>query len=509
MEPSDILLQLTGISKRFGATQALDGVDLSIGRGEVRALVGENGAGKSTLMKTLSGALRPDEGVISLDGQPCTITSPLIGRRLGIAMIYQEMNLVPDLNVEENIALGRHKHFLGVIRHERQEIQGILELLQHPELPLDARVGSLSISLQQIVEIARALFGNARIILMDEPTSSLTAEDTRALFAVIRRLKQRGIAVIYISHFLDEVVEIADSYTVLRDGKSVAHGDMAGTTIPQLVKLMVGRDVPDMFPRIPHQPGELLLRIESLEGAPTPSGVSLEVHRGEILGIAGLVGAGRTETLRRIFGLDPAVSGSMHQPQRRPFSLRAITPRTAIARGVNLLSENRRDEGLALGLSIAENMTLSCLPRFAHLGGWGPLEPGKESSAVRSWIDNLKIRCRNEKQYVSELSGGNQQKVAIGRILEQDSDVLLFDEPTRGIDVSTKVEIYRLVGRLAAAGKGIVFVSSYLPELLGVCDTLAVMHRGRLSASRPVTDWTPEKIMLAATCGEGIERNGK
>ncbi len=503
MEQQDIVLRLRRISKRFGATQALDSVDFAVRSGEVLALMGENGAGKSTLLKILSGALQPDEGVIELKGQPCAIGSPLSGGRLGIAMIYQEMNLIPDLNAEENIILGREKHTLGIIRHESRKIQRVFQLLQHPEFPLDVPVGTLGIGQQQLVEIARALFANARIILMDEPTSSLSTNDARALFEVIRQLKRQGIAVIYVSHFLDEVAQIADSYTVLRDGKTVASGAMADTTIPAIVRLMVGRDVPEMFPRIEHTHGEILLRVESLEGMPLPRGVSLELHRGEILGIAGLVGAGRTEILRRIFGLDRAVGGTL-RTHLGGAALCDMTPRRAMSLGINLLSENRREEGLILGLSIVENTTLPCLSRFALFSGWGPLSRRRESSRVRYWIDHLRIRCRDERQSAGELSGGNQQKVALGRILEQNSDILLFDEPTRGIDVATKVEIYRLLGHLAEAGKGVVFVSSYLPELLGVCDTLVVMHRGRLSRSRPVCQWTPEEIMLAATSGEGI-----
>jgi ribose transport system ATP-binding protein len=497
----DILLQLKGISKAFGATQALRDVDLTVRRGEVHALIGENGAGKSTLMKILSGAYRADEGTILFRGQPCVISSPSAGRALGIAMIYQELTLAPHMTVEENLTLGLERTTFGFVRHQRERIRHALGLLQHPDLPLKALVRSLAIGLQQIVEIARALMSEAQIIIMDEPTSSLSAADTQALFAAIRRLKQAGIAIIYISHFLEEVAEVADSFTVLRDGQSVGAGRMADTDISHIIEMMVGRTLKEMFPRTEHEIGGLLLRVEGLEGSPIPRGVSFDLRRGEILGIAGLVGAGRSETLRRIFGLDRAERGMVTVADRTPTALRAMRPRRAHRMKMDFLSENRKAEGLAAGLTVAANMTLSSLSRFARLRGWGLLSLRKERTAVENRIREMDIRCQGTNQRVLYLSGGNQQKVAIGRILQQGSDVILLDEPTRGIDVGSKVEIYRLIGRLAAAGKGIVFVSSYLPELLGICDTLAVMHRGEMSPVKPVGEWTEHEIMRVATSG--------
>jgi ribose transport system ATP-binding protein len=497
---SEYLLQLRDICKSFGATRALHQVNLSVRPAEVHALIGENGAGKSTLMKVLSGAHQADSGQILLQGQPVSIPSPSAGRHMGVAMIYQELNLAPHLTVEENLTLGMEKTSLGFIRHDYEPIRKALELLSHPDLPLHVPVSELSIGLQQVVEIARALLCNARVIIMDEPTSSLTAADTRALFQAIRRLKESGISVIYISHFLEEVTEIADSYTVLRDGETVGSGMIADVTIDRIIELMVGRKLTEMFPRSEHTIGEPLMRVEGLEGSPIPRGVTFELRRGEILGIAGLVGSGRSETIRSLFGLDRSEAGQVTL-SGQSVALRGMKPRQALGLRMDLLSENRKEEGLATGLSIAANTTLSSLSKFAGLGGWGLLSLGRERESVKKWIGEMNIRCQGPDQPVGGLSGGNQQKVALARILEQGGEVVLLDEPTRGVDVGSKVEIYRLVNRLAAEGKGIVFVSSYLPELLGVCDTLAVMHRGEMSPVRPIAEWTEQEIMRVATSG--------
>ena len=499
------LLRLEGIHKAFGATRALRGVSLAVRPGEVHALIGENGAGKSTLMKVLSGALRADGGHVELRGARQAIPSPAAGRRLGIAMIYQELTLAPHLTIEENLTLGLERRTLGVVRSRRPRIREVLGLLQHPDLPLDVPVRSLGMGLQQLVEIGRALMSDASVIIMDEPTSSLSGADTEALFTAIARLKASGIAVIYISHFLEEVMRVADTYTVLRDGESVATGHIADTTIPAIIEAMVGRKLTEMFPDMPHDIGVPLLEVRDLAGSPLPRGVSFTLRRGEILGIAGLVGAGRTETVRALFGLDRATGGTLGAPggARRP--ARRQRPRRALRQGLDLLSENRKDEGLATSMTIAENTTLASLPRFAWAGGWGPLRLARERAAVRRWVSDLSIKCAGIAQPVSSLSGGNQQKVALARVLENGGEVVLLDEPTRGVDVGSKVDIYRLVGRLAAEGKAVVFVSSYLPELLGVCDTIAVMHRGRLSAARPARDWTEQAIMRVAVSGEESE----
>lgn len=495
------LLQISGISKRYGATQALSGVSLDVLPGEVHALIGENGAGKSTLMKILSGATQADEGSIVMGGHPVSILDPAAGRALGIAMIYQELTLAPHMTVEENLTLGLERSTWGFKRHQREEIKKALGLVGHPKLPLGALAGDLSISLQQVVEIARALMCNAKVIIMDEPTSSLTSADTRALFDAIRRLRSSGITIIYISHFLEEVMEIADCYTILRDGAVVGSGNIAETTMDSIITGMVGRELTEMFPARTRNVGEVLMEVSGVTGKSSPHDVSFTLHRGEILGIAGLVGAGRTETMRCLFGLDKASAGTIEMADGKSIPCASQTPGRARTLRIDMLSENRKEEGLATGMSIAANTTLSTVFRFAGAKGFGILSLNRERAAVKGHIDVVGIRCEGPDQTTDELSGGNQQKVAFARIVEQDAEVLLLDEPTRGVDVGSKVEIYRLINRFASEGKGIVVVSSYLPELLGICDRIAVMHRGTLSEARHANDWTEHAIMQFATSG--------
>jgi ribose transport system ATP-binding protein len=486
---------MTGIAKRFGSTQALAGVDLELRPGEVHALVGENGAGKSTLMKILSGALNSDAGHMLIDGQPYVPRGPKDARRRGVAMVYQELTLAPHLSVEANVMLGLEQTRFGFLQRvaDRRRVQDALAVLQHPEIHPDSPVARLSPAAQQLVEIARALLVDVRVLVLDEPTSSLTQEDARRLFDLVRRLKERGVTVVYISHFLEEVQEIADRFTVLRDGRSVGGGLVSEFAVEKIIELMVGRSLTEQFPRLPHAIGEPILELTDLEGVELPRGINLTLHRGEILGIAGIVGAGRTEMLRAIFGLDPVRRG---QVVLKSVAVGARGPRQRIEQGVGLLSEDRKAEGLALGQSIADNLTYTRLKPYA-LVGWLNLRQRRQ--AVQDWLAKLAVRCRAPEQPVGELSGGNQQKVALGRLLHQQADVLLLDEPTRGVDVGSKTEIYRLIGELAAQGKAILFVSSYLPELLGVCDRLAVMTRGRLTPVRPVGEWDPEQVMACAT----------
>jgi len=491
------MLQMTGISKRFGATQALREVSFSARAGEVLALIGENGAGKSTLMKILSGAHLPDAGRMELNGRPYSPRSPHAARLAGVAMIYQELNLAPDLSVEDNILLGQEQRRFGFLNRGsgRRLVGEALELLGRPDLPLARPVRTLSIGAQQLVEIARALVFDARLIVFDEPTSSLTQHDAEHLFEVIRKLKSSGRAIIYISHFLEEIRAVCDHFVVLRDGQVVGNGSLADTSEAEIVRLMVGRNVDQLFPQIEHQPGEVVLDIEKLSGDEAPTDVSLQLRRGEILGLAGLVGAGRTELLRALFGLDPVQSGSISVAARkiRP------APKSAIRAGLGFVSEDRKSEGLAQDRSIADNMTLSYLKPYSR-GGW--LNLRRRRQAAGKWMERLQIKALSLQQPIASLSGGNQQKVALARALHQDADVLLLDEPTRGIDVGTKVEIYRLIGELAAAGKAIIFVSSYLPELLAVCDRVGVMSRGRLRQVRPAFQWSEESLMHLATGGE-------
>ena len=490
-------LCMVDIHKRYGSTVALDGVGLDVERGEVHALVGENGAGKSTLMKILSGAERACAGSMTLEGQPFKPAGPQEARLGGVAMVYQELALAPHLDVESNIMLGLEGRALGFIKRtsQRRRVTAALELLQHPEIRPKTPVRRLSAGACQLVEIARALAAEARVIALDEPTSSLSQHDANHLFDLIGRLKARGVSVVYISHFLEEVQRVADRYTVLRDGRSVCTGTVATTSMDTIIEQMVGRRLQELYPRRPHEIGTPVVEVRRLAGDPLPAAVSFTLHRGQVLGIFGLVGAGRTETLRTLFGLEPLKAGEVLAGGRK---CTRATPRERVAAGLGMLSENRKGEGLALSQSISDNLTYSGLQRYTRFGF---LRLGRRRAAVDSWLRRLQVRCRGPEQTVAELSGGNQQKIALGRLLHQEAQVLLLDEPTRGVDVGSKAEIYRLIGELAQAGKAIVFVSSYLPELLGVCDDLAVMARGRLSSVRPCSEWSMEQIMGYATGG--------
>jgi ribose transport system ATP-binding protein len=487
-------LRMTAVRKSFGATRALKNVSFEVGPGEVHALIGENGAGKSTLMKILSGAHHPDAGVIELEGQPFVPANPLHARRSGIAMIYQELTLAPHLSVAENILLGEEPARCGWLnRSRRRELaRRALAELRHENIPLDAPVNSRTIAEQQIVEIARALIAEPKVLIMDEPTSSLTQVDTENLFNVIGRFRRLKVSVIYISHFLEECQRIADRYTVLRDGESVATGDMTSANLPQIIRLMVGREISEIYPRTPHGLGESVLELRALVGRPKPQAASLTLRAGEILGMAGLVGAGRTETLRTCFGLD-RVQGGVVLVRSKEATRRS--PSQRLKSGIGLLSENRKAEGLMLNRSLADNLTLT---RYAPLSRFGFIQRRRQWQTAQDWMDRLEVRAQDPGQTVGELSGGNQQKIALGRLLHHEASVLLLDEPTRGIDVGSKAQIYKLLGQLAAQGKAIIFVSSYLPELLGVCDTIGVMCRGVLSEVRPVGEWTEHRIIAAA-----------
>lgn len=486
---------MIGVRKAFGPTVALAGVDLAVEAGEVHALVGENGAGKSTLMKVLAGAYRPDAGTLQLDGQAYQPASPLDARRRGVAMVYQELSLVPRLTIAENILLGDEPSRLGLIRRRAlvARARQVLSEIGHPDLDPDARVGALPLAVQQLVEIARAVAQTAcRVLILDEPTSSLTRDDVDRLFALIRRFRDRGLAVIYISHVIEEVQRVADRLTVLRDGQSVGGGTMTGSSADQIVALMAGRQVDHLFPHSPRQPGEVALEVTDLAGLVLPTSASLTLRRGEVVGIAGLAGAGRTELLRAIFGLDVVRRGVI----RVGAFVGSCSPTARLAQGVGFMSEDRKREALALPLSIADNLTLS------KLSGLGPgmfVLPSRQRQASQAWVTKLAIRCRDTSQPAWQLSGGNQQKVALGRLLYHDVDVLLLDEPTRGIDVASKAQIYDVIDRLAVAGKAVLMVSSYLPELLGVCDRVAVMRRGVLGASRPVGELTEHAVLMEAT----------
>jgi ribose transport system ATP-binding protein len=481
---------MRGVRKSFGATVALDGVDFSVAAGEVCALVGQNGAGKSTLMAILSGALKADAGSMVLDGVAYAPRGPLDARRAGVAMIYQELSLAPHLSVMENIMLGVEPARCGIVQRARvrEDATRALRDLGHHDISPDASVGSLSPAAQQLVEIARAIASGCRVLVLDEPTSSLSHDDVRRLFDLIARLKAHGHAIVYISHFIEEVKEVSDRFVVLRDARNAGEGVTRETGSGDIVALMVGRALDELYPRSARRGGEPVLDVEAL----TPGSATFTLRRGEILGIAGLLGAGRTRLLRAIFGLAPVNSGRITVGVYSG----ASTPHERWRQGMGMLSEDRAGEGLALGLSIADNLTGS---RLEGLGPGFMVLPPRQQAAAQRWIDRFAIRCAGPRQTVGELSGGNQQKVAVGRLLHHDVDVLVLDEPTRGIDVASKAQIYQIVDELVSRQKAVLLVSSYLPELLGVCDRIAVMSRGRLGPGRPALEWTEHALLMEAS----------
>jgi ribose transport system ATP-binding protein len=484
-------LTLKGVRKSFGPTVALDGVDLELRQGEVHALIGENGAGKSTLMNVIAGSLRPDEGRMELEGEPYAPTSPLDARTHGIALIHQELSLCAHLSVAENVLMGIEPSHFGWLDRDRLATRTaeVLRTFHHAGIRPEKRVGDLPVAARQIVEICRALGARARIILMDEPTSSLQRDDVANLFTLIRKLSAEGISVIYISHFLEEVRQIADRFTVLRDGRSVATGDIANTNDDELIAKMVGRAQQNLFPerKANNSTHETILEIRNLAAPPLLKDASFDLRRGEILGIAGLMGSGRTPLLRAIFGLEPPQSGTVTVNKKALPSGRS-TPAIRLVEGVGYLSEDRKGDGLTLNQSLSDNVTVT---KFDACSRWGWLDLSAQRRQAEKLVDALKIKMRSVQQPVGSLSGGNQQKVAVARLLHQDADVLLLDEPTRGIDIGSKAQMYETIAQCAARDKAVLMVSSYLPELFGMCDRLAVMSRGRLSEVRPIVSWTP------------------
>ena len=491
------LLQMKDICKRFGPTIALDQVDLNIHAGEVSALIGENGAGKSTLLKVLSGAHQADRGEMFIEGQRYRPRGPLDARNNGVAMIYQELNLAPDLSVEDNILLGHHGTGRGTLfrKQQRQRVIEALNKVGLQSLAPTEKVGGQSIATQQLIEVSRALVSNAKIILFDEPTSSLPQKDVAQLFNIIARLKESGIGIIYISHFLEEVRSVADRYHVLRDGKGVGEGMIPDVSDSEIISLMVGRDVSELYPKVPHQPGQICLKVSDLKRDANSSSVNFTVRTGEIFGIAGLVGSGRTELVRSLFGLDYLAEGTIELDGQ----VLAGSVKSRMHLGMGLLSEDRKREGLAQDLSIIENTTLGSLDRYSK---YRFLDLKARDQMANRLIKKVEVKAYSGRQPVSELSGGNQQKVAIARILHQNAKLLIMDEPTKGIDVGTKSEIYRMMGELAAEGKTVIFISSYLPELLAICDRIGVMARGGLKEIRDTANWSEDSIMAIATSSD-------
>ena len=496
VENADGFLRLVGISKSFPGVKALNNVHLNVRKGEVHGLVGENGAGKSTLMKILSGAYIKDEGEIYWQGEQVEINKPKDSEELGIAIIYQEFNLVPQLSISENIWLGREPLANKTLQlidwpemHKRtQQLLDGLELDFDPKRP----VAGLGVASQQMVEIAKALSLNAKLLIMDEPTSALSKNEIDQLFSVIQALKDKGVSIIYISHHLEEVFEICDRGTVLRDGNYVATIDPKQTSKDELIQLMVGRTLDQQYPKVKAKRGEEVLRVEHLNRDGVLKDINFSAYAGEVLGISGLVGSGRTELVKAIFGADPIDSGKIFIYGKE---VQITSPQSAIEAGMGLLPEDRKYEGLVLKLSVKQNVSMASLGKLLKRG---MLQLNIEKSKVLDFIDKLRILTPSIEKEVQNLSGGNQQKVVLAKWLASQSRILIFDEPTRGIDVGAKVEVYNLMNELVKNGVAVIMVSSEMPEILGMSDRIMVIHQGELACVLNCEEATQEKILSAA-----------
>ena len=496
---AEMLLEMKEIDKSFPGVKVLQNVQFSLNSGELHALMGENGAGKSTLMKILNGIYSKDNGTIIVKGKPEEITSTKVAEGLGISIIHQELNLIPYLSIMENIFLGR-EFKLGKTpfvnwKKMRSEAERYLKQLG---MDLDPRtiVEELSVGQQQMVEIAKALSMQADILVLDEPTAALTDREIEKLFEVIAALKAKGVGMIYISHRMEEIFQISDCITVLRDGKYIGTRKTKETDMDELVRMMVGRDINDRFPKIEITPGEERLRVEGISLGQKLRDISFSVRSGEILGLAGLMGAGRTEVAKVLFGVTPATQGKIFIDGKEATIRKPID---AIGAGIALVTEDRKHEGLILSLSIRENLSL---PNLAKLSVSGFMKRSKESVLSEETIEKLHIRTPHAEQVVGALSGGNQQKVVIGKWLATKPKILILDEPTRGVDIGAKKEIYDLMNQLAKEGVAILMISSELPEVLGMSDRIIVMHEGRVTAELSREEATQERIMYAATGGE-------
>jgi ribose transport system ATP-binding protein len=488
---------MKGISKSFGPVRVLDGIDFSVAGGEIHALVGENGAGKSTLMKILSGAYSADSGSILIDGEAAPIRSTRDAEALGIAIIHQELNMIPQLSVMDNLFLGREPNRFGVIerRRLRRDSASWVSKVGAGQIDVKRTAETLSIGLQQLVEIAKALSLNARVLIMDEPTASLTDREIGTLFEIMRDLKSRGVGIVYVSHRMEEIFKICDRVSVLRDGHFVGERLVAETGFDEIVKMMVGRELKERFPKREVSLGPVRLKVDDLTDQGHITDIHFEVRSGEVLGIAGLIGAGRSRILNMLFGVNRRTAGEVLL-DGKPLSIE--NPADAIAAGLGFVTEDRKSQGLVLGLSLRENVTLVHLKKYAH---GGIIDRKAEDAAAKELMDELQIRARDAELEVRALSGGNQQKVVFAKWLAEPPKVLLLDEPTRGVDVGGKAEIYHTINRLAAAGTAIVMVSSELPEVLAMSDRILVMREGRQAAIFDAKSTNQEQVIAAATEG--------
>ena len=498
---------MKNIDKGFSGISVLKKAGIEVAKGEVQILLGENGAGKSTLMKILAGAYTKDAGEIIYKGKAVEINSPKDAEKLGISIIYQEFNLVPYLSVAENMFLGKEpiSKIPGKIDFDKM-YEKSQEMLDRLNVAIDPRtiVAELGIAQQQMVEIAKALSVNADVIIMDEPTAALTEKEINSLFEIIHKIKSEGVSIIYISHRLEEFNIIGDRVTVMRDGETVGMVNLKDTSIDELIKLMVGREIENKFPRIEVDKGNTLLEVKNLTRKGVFKDINFKLKKGEILGISGLMGAGRTEVMRGIFGVDPIDSGEVFVNGEK---VQIKTERDAISHGIGFVTENRRDEGLVLSMDVKENITLGTLSKF--LDNPVKLNLKSEVDKTNSYIDKLKIKAAGYQQKVGTLSGGNQQKIVIAKWLLADSKILIVDEPTRGIDVGAKLEIYNIMNELVKKGVGIIMISSELPEVIGMSDRVLVMCRGEITGELSREEADQEKIMYYATGGGKYDGNSE
>lgn len=492
---SDYIVELVNVNKSFPGVKALDNVSFDLKAGEVMALLGENGAGKSTLMKVLSGVYQKDSGLIKVFGETVENLTPKKAQDLGIAIIHQELNMCSHLSVAENIFLGREIIKNGILskREMNEEAKRILDELSL-DIDPETIVGTLGVSKQQMVEIAKALSTNSRVLIMDEPTSALTAKEIEELFKIIRKLRDEGHGIVYISHRLEELHHIVDRVTILRDGKFIKAMEFKDTDMSGIISLMVGRDIKEKYPRVECKVGEKIFEVKNLNAGRMVRDINLELYEGEIVGIAGLMGAGRTETTRAIFGADPKDSGEILLNGRK---IIIKSPADAIRAGIVVAPEDRKKDGLCTKLSIRNNISLPNLDKLCRLFGY--VNKKRENDMTQKASDDLKIKMPNADVDAGSLSGGNQQKVVVGKWIASNSKVVIFDEPTRGIDVAAKVEIYHIMNRLKQQGIGVLFVSSELPEILGISDRIIVMCDGRITGEMPVSEATQDKILGLAT----------